>query len=113
MDSTPPPTAADIVPSQLSPVENNHQEGTSAPAPAQRKKRKTITKEMIKIIMYLHDQEPILSTLQIARVMDLSHSCVKNVVKKLREDDLVELPDFGIVKKGRKVKATPEMAQMD
>ena len=36
----------------------------------------------------------------------------KNVVKMLRDDDLWELPDSGIDKKGIKVKATPEMARM-
>ena len=62
--------------------------------------------------MYLHENEPVLNLKEIARVVGLSYSCVKEAVKRVRENDLDELPDFGIVKKGRKPKTTPEMSRM-
>ena len=62
--------------------------------------------------MYLREQEPMLSLVEIARVVDLSYSCVKSVMKKIGEMDDEELQEFEVVKLGRKVKATPEMARM-
>ena len=62
--------------------------------------------------MYLDENEPVLTTKEIADVVGLSYSCVREAIKKITENGLDELPDFGIVKKGRKTKTTPEMSQM-
>ena len=62
--------------------------------------------------MYLHENEPVLNLKEIAHVVGLSYSCVKEVVRRVTENGLDELPDFGIVKKGRKAKVTPEMSRM-
>ena len=78
----------------------------------QRKKRTTVTKELLQIIMYLHKQEPIMTMKEISEVVGLSYSCVRRAVKMMSETDICERPDFGIVKKGRKPKTTPEMAQL-
>ena len=64
------------------------------------------------MIVYLHDQEPMLSLKEIARIVDLSYSCVKATMKKIHEREEMGLDAFEEVKKGRKAKTTPEMAQM-
>ena len=66
----------------------------------------------MRVIAYLHEREPILSLLEISRVVSLSYSCVKNVVKKSHESEASEIWEFAIEKKGRKEKITGEMAQL-
>ena len=46
------------------------------------------------MIVYLHDQEPMLSLKEIARVVDLSYSCVKATMKKIREREEMGLDAF-------------------
>ena len=92
----------------MTPVETQHS-GTTTP---ERKKRVTVTKEFLSIIMNLHENEQVLNSKEIARVVGLSYSCVKEAVRRVKENGLDQLPDFGIVEKGRKAKITPEMSRM-
>ena len=78
----------------------------------QRKERKTITRELLLIIKYLAEHEPVLTIKEISSVVGLSYSCVRRAVKNVSEMDIFETPDMGIVKKGRKPKTSETMAQI-
>ena len=81
MESLPSSQTLEEAASPQSPEES--QPPTQRAVPAPRKKRKTVSKELQRMIVYLHDQEPMLSLKEIARVVDLSYSCVKATMKKI------------------------------
>ena len=104
MDSFSSRQTTDSDPSQMTTASTVRQEQLSGQA--RRNKRRTVSKELMQIIVYLHEREPILSLLEISRVVNLSYSCVKNVVKKIHESEASEIWEFAIEKKGRKEKIT-------
>ena len=62
--------------------------------------------------MYLFEHEPVLTLKEIFDTVGLSYSCVRIAVKRVIENNLSEIPDFGIVKKGGKTKTPPKCPRL-
>ena len=62
--------------------------------------------------MYLSEHEPVLTLKEFFDTVGLSDSCVRMAVRRVTENNLSDIPDFGIVKKGGKTKTPPKCPRL-